>query len=67
MELIYTSGTTGDPKGIVMTQRRYCENAKITPFLFGFKPDERLYSGLSLTHANAQVITLGTSLVNAIP
>jgi len=67
LELIYTSGTTGDPKGIVMTQRRYCENAKITPFLFGFKPDERLYSGLSLTHANAQVITLGTALVNAIP
>ena len=67
MELIYTSGTTGDPKGIVMTHRRYCENARITPMLFGFRPDDRLYSGLSLTHANAQVITLGTSLVNAIP
>jgi crotonobetaine/carnitine-CoA ligase len=67
MELIYTSGTTGDPKGIVMTHRRYCETSKIAPFLFGFKPDDRLYSGLSLTHANAQVITLGTALVNAIP
>ena len=67
MELIYTSGTTGDPKGIVMTHRRYCETSKIAPFLFGFRPDERLYSGLSLTHANAQVITLGTALVNAIP
>ena len=67
MELIYTSGTTGDPKGIVMTHRRYCETSKIAPFLFGFRPDDRLYSGLSLTHANAQVITLGTALVNAIP
>lgn len=67
MELIYTSGTTGDPKGIVMTHRRYCETSKIAPVLFGFKPDERVYSGLSLTHANAQVITLGTALVNAIP
>jgi crotonobetaine/carnitine-CoA ligase len=67
MELIYTSGTTGDPKGIVMTHRRYCETAKIAPVLFGFKSDDRLYSGLSLTHANAQVITLGTALVNAIP
>jgi len=67
MELIYTSGTTGDPKGIVMTHRRYCETSKIAPMLFGFKLDERLYSGLSLTHANAQVITLGTALVNAIP
>jgi crotonobetaine/carnitine-CoA ligase len=67
MELIYTSGTTGDPKGIVLTHRRYCETSKIAPFLFAYKPDERLYSGLSLTHANAQVLTLGTSLVNAIP
>jgi carnitine-CoA ligase len=67
MELIYTSGTTGDPKGIVLTHRRYCETSKIAPGLFGFRPDDRLYSGLSLTHANAQVITLGTSLVNAIP
>ncbi len=67
MELIYTSGTTGDPKGIVLTHRRYCETSRIAPFLFGFRPDDRLYSGLSLTHANAQVITLGTSLVNAIP
>lgn len=67
MELIYTSGTTGDPKGIVLTHRRYCETSKIAPALFGFKSEDRLYSGLSLTHANAQVITLGTSLVNAIP
>ena len=67
MELIYTSGTTGDPKGIVLTHRRYCETSKVTPTLFGFRADDRLYSGLSLTHANAQVITLGTALVNAIP
>jgi crotonobetaine/carnitine-CoA ligase len=67
MELIYTSGTTGDPKGIVLTHRRYCETSRMTPAIFGFGPDDRLYSGLSLTHANAQCITLGTSLVNAIP
>jgi len=67
LELIYTSGTTGDPKGIVMTHRRYVETSRLTPRLFGFQPDDRLYSGLSLTHANAQVITLGTALVNALP
>jgi crotonobetaine/carnitine-CoA ligase len=67
MELLYTSGTTGDPKGIVMTHRRYVETAKILPRLFGFQADERLYSGLSLTHANAQLITLGTALVHALP
>ena len=37
MELIYTSGTTGDPKGIVLTHRRYCETSRIAPFLFGFR------------------------------
>lgn len=67
LELIYTSGTTGDPKGIVLTHRRYCENAKLGPRLFGFQADDILYSGLSLTHANAQVITLGTALANALP
>jgi crotonobetaine/carnitine-CoA ligase len=67
MELIYTSGTTGDPKGIVLTHRRYCETSRLGPALFGIGSDDRLYSGLSLTHANAQVITLGTSLANAIP
>jgi crotonobetaine/carnitine-CoA ligase len=67
MELLYTSGTTGDPKGIVMTHRRYVETAKILPQFFGFQADERLYSGLSLTHANAQLITLGTALVHALP
>jgi crotonobetaine/carnitine-CoA ligase len=62
LELIYTSGTTGDPKGIVMTQRRYCETALLAMRLFGYRGDDKLYSGLSLTHANAQLITLGAAL-----
>ncbi|MGQ0622609.1 MAG: AMP-binding protein [Panacagrimonas sp.] len=62
MQLIYTSGTTGDPKGIVMTHRRYCETAAVAPKMFGYRPDDRPYSGLSMTHANAQVLTLGSSL-----
>lgn len=67
LELIYTSGTTGDPKGIVMTHRRYVATAQTLPRVFGFCADERLYSGLSLTHANAQIITLGTALVHGLP
>jgi crotonobetaine/carnitine-CoA ligase len=62
MQLIYTSGTTGDPKAIVMTHKRYCETAMLSSRLFGYRPDDRPYSGLSLTHANAQLVTLGASL-----
>ncbi|WP_394562098.1 AMP-binding protein [Aquipseudomonas alcaligenes] len=62
MQLIFTSGTTGDPKGIVMTHKRYCETALITDRVFGYRADDKPYSGLSLTHANAQLVTLGASL-----
>ncbi len=62
MQLIYTSGTTGDPKGIVMTHKRFCETAALSSRLFGYRPDDRPYSGLSLTHANAQLVTLGASI-----
>lgn len=62
MQLIFTSGTTGDPKGIVMTHRRYCATSAAVSALFGYVPEDRPYSGLSLTHANAQIVTLGASL-----
>lgn len=62
LELIFTSGTTGDPKGIVMTHRRYCQTVQLGPSLFGYSMDDVLYSGLSLTHANAQLVTLGSAL-----
>ncbi len=62
MQLIYTSGTTGDPKGIVMTHKRFCETATLGSRLFSYRSDDRPYSGLSLTHANAQLVTLGSSL-----
>lgn len=62
LELIFTSGTTGDPKGIVLTNRRYCDTSLLAKRLFGYRDDDKLYSGLSLTHANAQVLTLGAAL-----
>ena len=62
LELIFTSGTTGDPKGIVMTHRRYCQTVQLGPSLFGYSTDDVLYSGLSLSHANAQLVTLGSAL-----
>ena len=61
-EIIYTSGTTGDPKGVVYTNGRYV-SASMMGYLVGFQPDDRPYNGLSLTHGNAQLITLAPSLV----
>lgn len=65
-QIMYTSGTTGDPKGIVMAARRYVE-ASAMGLLFGWDEDERPYTGLSLTHGNAQFITLANSLVWSKP
>jgi len=61
-EIIYTSGTTGDPKGVVMPGRRFVE-ASAMAALIGWHEDERPYTGLSLTHGNAQLLTLAPALV----
>lgn len=66
MQLIFTSGTTGDPKAIVMTQQRFCGTALIAAQAFGYEKTDVLYSGLSLTHANAQLVTLGAALAHGI-
>lgn len=61
LEILYTSGTTGDPKGVVCSNARY---AMATMFgsLLGFQSGDRPYTGLSLTHGNAQMMTLAPSL-----
>jgi len=61
-EIIYTSGTTGDPKGVVMAGRRFVEASAIA-MLLRWDEDERPYTGLSLTHGNAQLLTLAPALV----
>ncbi len=61
MQMLYTSGTTGDPKAILSPYARFGFVAGLGD-LFGLGPHDRPYTGLSLTHANAQLITLGTTL-----
>jgi crotonobetaine/carnitine-CoA ligase len=61
LQIIYTSGTTGDPKGVVFPNARFGAFA-LLGMLLGYQPDERPYAGLSLTHGNAQAVTLGPSL-----
>jgi len=61
LQIIYTSGTTGDPKGVVFPNARFGMFGMLGAML-GYQPDDRPYTGLSLTHGNAQAVTLGPSL-----
>jgi crotonobetaine/carnitine-CoA ligase len=66
-QIIYTSGTTGDPKGVVMDNARFGLFGGLGRMMFGYREQERLYTGLSLTHGNAQAVTLGCALHMKIP
>jgi crotonobetaine/carnitine-CoA ligase len=58
MQIIYTSGTTGDPKGVMIRNNRFGIFNIVTRLVWRYKPGDVLYSGLSLTHGNAQAVTL---------
>ncbi len=62
MQLMYTSGTTGDPKGIVVPHGRFGAVSGHGEAVFGYRLGDRPYTGLSLTHGNAQFVTLAPSL-----
>ena len=66
LQIIYTSGTTGDPKGVVFPNQRFGTAANYHS-LFTLRPTDRLYTGLSLTHGNAQLLTLAPALGLAVP
>jgi acyl-CoA synthetase (AMP-forming)/AMP-acid ligase II len=59
--LSYTSGTTGDPKAIVFGYDRMLFY-RLTPRFFGYREDDIPYTGLSLIHGNALVVTLMPAL-----
>jgi crotonobetaine/carnitine-CoA ligase len=66
-EVIYTSGTTGDPKGVVIKASRMPQFTMLAQFIWQYTADDKLYTGLSLTHGNAQSVTLIPSLMLNIP
>jgi crotonobetaine/carnitine-CoA ligase len=66
MQLLYTSGTTGDPTAIVSPYGRFASVAAMGSAI-GLGDNDRPYTGLSLTHANAQLITLGNALAHGLP
>ncbi|MBW1710630.1 MAG: AMP-binding protein [Deltaproteobacteria bacterium] len=64
--IIYTSGTTGDPKGVRLPNR-LPSAAMLAQLVWQYNEQDRLYTGLSLTHGNAQTVTLGPALMLGIP
>jgi acyl-CoA synthetase (AMP-forming)/AMP-acid ligase II len=66
MQIIYTSGTTGDPKGVKIRNNRTGLFTILTRIVWKYKPNDILYNGLSLTHGNAQAVTLFPALYMGI-
>jgi crotonobetaine/carnitine-CoA ligase len=67
VEIIYTSGTTGDPKGVVLKGNRLTPFSMLAQFVWQYTAEDKLYTGLSLTHGNAQAVTLMPSIMLSIP
>lgn len=65
-QIIHTSGTTGDPKGVVLKGDRFFIYAMMADFIWQYQPDDILYTGLSMTHGNAQSVTVIPALAKGI-
>lgn len=66
LQIIYTSGTTGDPKGVVFGNVRF-GGAMMGGAMFGWTSEDRPYTGLSLTHGNAQLLTFAPGMGMDLP
>lgn len=66
LEILYTSGTTGDPKGVTIPNMRLAGGTMAGPAL-QFIEGDRPYTGLSLTHGNAQSLTMFPALGMDLP
>jgi acyl-coenzyme A synthetase/AMP-(fatty) acid ligase len=65
--IIYTSGTTGNPKGVRMRADRLQGYVLLADLVWQYTREDKLYTGLSLTHGNAQAVTLNPALYRSIP
>ncbi|PLW68717.1 AMP-binding protein [Pseudohalioglobus lutimaris] len=67
IQILYTSGTTGDPKGILKSNQEFVQVGQVFPMISPIAEDDIFYTGLSLTHGNAQGLTLAISLFTGRP
>jgi crotonobetaine/carnitine-CoA ligase len=65
--IIYTSGTTGNPKGVRLRTDRLLAYTVLAQLAWQYTAEDRLYTGLSLTHGNAHAVTLTPALMLEIP
>ena len=63
--LAFTSGTTGDPKGILFEYFRTGFYQHFPRFV-GYREDDIPYTGLSLSHGNALVVTMWPAITGAV-
>jgi crotonobetaine/carnitine-CoA ligase len=66
-QIIYTSGTTGDPKGVVLLSSRTFGSVYLAQSIFKFTAEDKTYTGLSLTHGNAQTVNMIPAIMLNIP
>jgi len=66
-QIIFTSGTTGDPKGVVLKADRLFIYGVLANIAWNYQPEDIPYTGLSLSHGNAQAVTIFPAFAKAIP
>ena len=66
-QIIHTSGTTGDPKGVVLKTDRYLAYSMLGHLIWQYQPGDVLYTGLSMTHGNAQSVTVIPAMARQVP
>jgi crotonobetaine/carnitine-CoA ligase len=67
LEIIYTSGVTGNPKGVQIKSSRTLMYVVLAQMVWKYTPEDIPYTGLSLTHGNAQAVTMIPALSLGIP